>query len=560
MPVDFYSRHRELLERALAAIDAREFWTPYPESPSKSVYGENAAADGEAAFNAARDSRFELDQPDIVDWVGDEVSPYGFALGVRYPRSEPASLLAAAKQALPAWRDTGPQVRAGIAMEILARLNARSFEIANAVMHTSGQSFVMAFQAGGPHAQERGLEAVAYAYSELTRQPERVRWEKPARKGPALRLDKRFIAVPRGVGLVIGCNTFPTWNSYPGLFASLVTGNPVIVKPHPRAVLPLAISVRVAREVLAEAGFDPNLVTLAAESEGGRLAASLATHPDVRIVDFTGSTEFGDWLEVNARQAVVYTEKAGLNAIVVDSTDDYAGMLRNLAFTLSLYSGQMCTTSQNIFVSAAGIGTESERRSAQEFAGDLAEAVGKLLADPDRAVGTLGAIANPGVGARIDAAQQLDGVVLGSRPVRYPEYPDATIRTPVIVALDAGADGEVYRKEWFGPISFVITTESTEQSIKELHDTITEHGALTAGVYSTDESVLAAVERAALDAGVHLSENLTNGVFVNQSTAFSDFHGTGANPSATSSLTDPAYVTGRYFMVQSRRHAPADSG
>ena len=51
-------------------------------------------------------------------------------------------------------------------MEILARLNARSFEIANAVMHTSGQAFVMAFQAGGPHAQDRALEAVAYAYAE----------------------------------------------------------------------------------------------------------------------------------------------------------------------------------------------------------------------------------------------------------------------------------------------------------------------------------------------------------------------------------------------------------
>ena len=55
-----------------------------------------------------------------------------------------------------------------------------------------------------------------------------------------------------GVGLVIGCNTFPTWNAYPGIFASLATGNPVVVKPHPQAVLPLAITVEVAREVLAE--------------------------------------------------------------------------------------------------------------------------------------------------------------------------------------------------------------------------------------------------------------------------------------------------------------------
>ena len=81
-------------------------------------------------------------------------------------------------------------------------------------------------------------------------------------------MTKTFHVVPRGVALVIGCNTFPTWNSYPGLFASLVTGNPVIVKPHPRAVLPLAITVRYAREVLAEAGFDPNLVQLAPEAPG----------------------------------------------------------------------------------------------------------------------------------------------------------------------------------------------------------------------------------------------------------------------------------------------------
>ena len=70
-------------------------------------------------------------------------------------------------------------------------------------------------------------------------------------------MEKTFTVVPRGVALVIGCNTFPTWNSWPGLFASLVTGNPVVVKPHPAAVLPLAITVQVCQEVLAEAGFDP---------------------------------------------------------------------------------------------------------------------------------------------------------------------------------------------------------------------------------------------------------------------------------------------------------------
>jgi hypothetical protein len=53
---------------------------------------------------------------------------------------------------------------------------------------------------------------------------------------------------------------------------------------------------------------------------------------------------------------------------------------------------------------------------------------------------------------------------------------------------------------------------------------------------------------------VALSENLTGTVFVNQSAAFSDFHGTGANPAATASFTDTAYVANRFRIVQSRRH------
>jgi hypothetical protein len=77
---------------------------------------------------------------------------------------------------------------------------------------------------------------------------------------------------------------------------------------------------------------------------------------------------------------------------------------------------------------------------------------------------------------------------------------------------------------------------------------------MTASVYSTSPEVLAAMRDAALDAGVALSENLTGGVFVNQSAAFSDFHGTGANPAANASYTDTAYVASRFRIIQSRRH------
>ncbi|MFK3985034.1 phenylacetic acid degradation protein PaaN [Micromonospora sp. NPDC050397] len=553
-PHPLYATHADTLARALTAITERGYWSAYPESPSPRVYGETAAAEGEAAFRAYRGD-FPLDQPGTTDWVATEASPFGQRLdtGLRYPHGDVDALIAAATAALPKWRDAGPQTRAAVCVEILARLHRHIFELANAVQATSGQAFVMAFQAGGAHALDRALEAIAYGYAEMTRHPASAEWEKPAGKGDPLRMRKTFHLVPRGVALVIGCNTFPTWNSYPGLFASLVTGNPVLVKPHPGAVLPLAITVRYAREVLAEAGFDPNLVLLAAEAPGEKIASTLALRPEVRIIDFTGSTEYGDWLENNARQAVVYTEKSGVNTIVVDSTDDFAGMCRNIGFSLTLYSGQMCTTPQNILIPASGIETDQGHKSFDEVTGGIAGAIGKLTGDPARAVEFTGAIVNDGVLGRLEEVAGVGEVVLASRTVEHPAYPDAVVRTPTIVRLGAD-DVRTYGREWFGPISFAIATDSTAHSLEILRETVGARGALTAAVYATDEEVLDAAESAALDAGVHLSCNLTGGVFVNQSAAFSDFHASGANAAANAALTDGAYVANRFRVVQSRRH------
>ncbi len=251
-----FERHRETLERAREAIRTRAYYSAYPESASGKVYGETAAAEGKAAFDArlGRDVRARSagDRRDVAT----ERSPYGIALGVRYPVADVDALLAAAVAAGERGARVPIDERAGVALEALARINRRSFEMAHAVMHTTGQSFVMGFQAGGPHAQDRALEAIAYAYDEMSRVPERVIWEKPAKPEP-LRIEKTYRVVPRGIDLTIGCSTFPTWNAYPGMFASLVTGNAVIVKPHPQAVLPLAITVEILQDVLREGGYDP---------------------------------------------------------------------------------------------------------------------------------------------------------------------------------------------------------------------------------------------------------------------------------------------------------------
>jgi phenylacetic acid degradation protein paaN len=554
-PTDLFETHRETLEKAVAATRSREYFSAFDESPSPRVYGETAAAEGKAAFEALLGSTFPLGTPGAEGTVRGEKSPFGFDLEVSYPRVTPdgvGTLVTAAAAGLAAFRDAGPQVRAGVCLEILHRIHGRIFELANAVQHTSGQAFVMAFQAGGAHALDRALESVAYAYEEMTRIPSTVVWEKPGR-GEPLRMEKTFTAVPRGVALVIGCNTFPTWNSYPGLFASLACGNPVVVKPHPRAVLPLAITVQVAQEVLADAGFDRNLVTLAAEDPADGLAAVLALRPEVRLIDFTGSNAFGDWLEQNAKQAVVFTEKAGVNTVVVDSTDTFRGMCTNLAFSFALYTGQMCTAPQNVYLPAGGIETDEGHKSVAEVADGIGAALDKLLGDDARAVELLGGVVNDGVLARLSDAGSRGKVLVESRAVSHPAFDGAVVRTPTLIGLSA-SDTEVYSSECFGPVGYLIETADTEESVELFRTTVREHGAMTASVYSTSSDVIDSMRSAALDVGVALSENLTGGVFVNQSAAYSDFHGTGANPAANSSYTDAAYVAPRFRMVQSRRH------
>ncbi|MBS0356095.1 MAG: phenylacetic acid degradation protein PaaN [Proteobacteria bacterium] len=550
-----FEKHRSTLDGALAAIATRGYWSAYPEMPSPKLYGETAPEDGRLAFEAHKGQHFELGQPGQTGWHGGETSPYGIDLGTTYPVCTPDALIEAAQTAMTEWQAIGAQGRTGICLEILDRLNKQSFEIAHAVMQTTGQGWMMAFQAGAPHAQDRGLEALAYAWREQSFVPAEAHWEKPQGKNPPLVMKKHFEIVGRGVALVIGCGTFPTWNTYPGLFAALATGNGVIVKPHSNAILPAAITVRTIRAVLAENGLDPDLVSLCVTDKRTTTQA-LATHPAIKSVDFTGSNVFGQWLIDNCRQAQVYAELAGVNNIVIDSTDAYKATLGNLAFTLSLYSGQMCTTSQAIFVPAGGIDTDEGHKSYDEVCADLARAVERFLSKPDVAHAVLGAIQSDDTLERIALADsgELGQVVLASKTLENPDFPAARVRTPVLLACDA-ADERLYMEERFGPISFIVKTADTEAAIALSERVVATHGALTVGVYSTRQEVLDAMTAATWRSKVALSINLSGGVFVNQSAAFSDYHGTGGNPAANAAYADSAFVANRFRVVQRRYHA-----
>ena len=560
MSTEFFTEHRQLLDKALKAIASRGFFAAYPEIPSGKIYGETAKKVGQATFEGYLGSIFSLEQGDVssTSTVGDEVSPYGIEIKTQYPNVDIDSLMANIEAACPPWRNASVETRVGCALEILHRLNQRSFEMAFAVMHTTGQGFMMAFQAGGPHAQDRGLEAVAYAYKAMNECPTQATWRKQVGRDEFVTLDKTFKIIPRGIGLVIGCSTFPTWNTYPGLFASLVTGNAVIVKPHPSAILPLAITVEICQAVLREAGFDPNLVTLVADSKDAPKTKQLVEHPKVNIIDYTGGTGFGNWVEANAGNAVVYTEKAGVNSVIIDSVEQMKPVSGNLAFSLCLYSGQMCTTPQNIFVPKDGIETADGHMSFDEVASAIVKGVDWMLSDQGRANEVLGAIANQATADRVDQAGggEFSGEVLrDGEAIEHAMFPKARTRSIKILQTTA-ADLATFEQEMFGPLVYIVATESTDQSIELASSIAAQHGAISCGLYSTDEQVIDKAVDAMSLAGVPVSCNLVGNIWVNQSAAFSDFHVSGANPAGNATLSDTAFVVGRFNVVQCRTFVP----
>jgi phenylacetic acid degradation protein paaN len=551
-----FEQHRDLLGRAAHACATREYFSPFPETPDR--YPDAAAAfeRGEATFRALLGQRFDLDQPGEIGRLGDEISPYtGQPLGIDYPRADADALYSAAHAAMPAWINAGPDARVGVCLEIVQALFAELPVLLHSVMHTAGQSHAMSYAGSGTNALDRGIEAVVYAHRAMSAVAPAALWER--RFGTAtIRLQKRYRLVPRGVAVCFTCATFPTWNAYPAMLASLATGNAVIVKPHPTGILPMALSVRVARRVLASAGFDPNLVTMVVDSAAEPIGKRLVKHPQTAIVDFTGSARFGAWVEQNAHPALCYTETSGVNTVILESAHDLEPVVRSLATTMHLFSAQMCTSPQNIYVPRGGIDVKGRRVGTDELCVALAAAYRGVTADPRRAASILAAIQSPSTLELIDSMRAAGArhgtVVVDSAPYAHPDYPAARTATPLLLRVTPAAR-ELYCEERFGPVGFVIETDDASTALQAAASDVRQSGGITAFAYSTRDEFLAAAESAYAAAGAQLTCNLTGPMPLNFAASYSDYHVTGLNPAGNATLTDASFVAARFRVAQSRR-------
>lgn len=531
----------------LDQLKSRTFFSYFNENPK--FYDPEQVLLGEKYFDSVKDSKFNEIVYQSSYYCGNEFSPFlNSYINIQYPAKTIENYIIDANFSGLSWVKRPVNERITILQKSLEAVSRRFFDIAFATMHTTGQSFLMSFQASGPHAADRSLETLAVAQQELTRYNTNSEWNKDFGKF-TLSLDKDFIPIGKGIGLVIGCSTFPTWNSVTGIYANLACGNPVIVKPHPKAILPIAIYVAEIRKTFKASGVDENLIQLAVDTIEEPIAKEFIEHDEIKLIDYTGGNVFGDYVE-SRLDKTVFTEKAGVNCCIIDSVEDIDSIYSNLAFSLTLYSGQMCTAPQNIFVPERGVDTPHGIVSFEDFCNGLSIAITNLVNNPRAGAGTAGAIQNPNTLKRIN---EFSGgkVILQSKSIENTEFPMAVTASPMLVALSSD-DKQIFSNECFGPIAFVIKTKDTEESLSLASELARKKGAITCLAYSTNGEVIESIKIIMNSVFVPVSFNFTGAAFVNQHAAFSDFHVTGGNPAGNATFTNADYINRRFIWVGNR--------
>jgi phenylacetic acid degradation protein paaN len=292
-------------------------------------------------------------------------------------------------------------------------------------------------------------------------------------------------------------------------------------------------------------------VQLAADTLANPVTKLLAENIAVKLVDYTGGSAFGEYIE-GLQHKTVFTEKAGVNSIIIDSVKQLPAVMQNIAFSASLYSGQMCTAPQNIFIPATGVKTDDGVVSYDDAVKMLSDSIHGLVTNPKAGAPTLGAIQSDLTFKRLEDSKNFGGkVVLESMPIKNEEFADARVASPTVIELDR-TQNTVFNNECFGPIVFVIKTDSTADSLALAKQLASDKGAITCGAYTTDTATQNLIEDEMNSVFTPVSFNFTGAAFINSHAAFSDMHVTGGNPAGNASLTSAEFIVKRFVWVGNR--------
>ncbi|WP_148573546.1 aldehyde dehydrogenase family protein [Nocardioides caldifontis] len=384
--------------------------------------------------------------------------------------------VAAATQALPAWRKMPTATRAELLWRLGARIEELADEFAQLDALDNGKPVSEALAVDVP------LSAGLYKYY----------------AGWASKLEGRTITPQGGasmhvytrresvgvVGAIIPWN-FPLLMCGYKLGPALATGNTVVLKPAEQT--PLS-ALRLA-EVINEVGFPPGVVNIVT-GYGPTAGAPLAAHPGVDKITFTGETSTGQKIMQAAQGNMkkVTLELGGKSPSVVFADADLDAALEGTFGAVFFNQGQCCIAGARVYV---------EDSIADEFTARLVDRVGQVRLgsglDPET---TMGPLVSEEQQERVNSMIR-SGIDEGATIASDPDTPlpgQGSFVRPTVFT-DVKPDMRIMREEIFGPVAMVARFKTEEEAVILANDT--SYG-LCSGVWTKD---IARAHRMA--AGIH---------------------------------------------------------
>lgn len=381
--------------------------------------------------------------------------------------AEAEAAVLAARAAQGPWAALPVETRAAYIDKVVEGLKARTDELATAIAREVGMPLKMAkmVQVGAPVFNWGNFAKVLRSFV----------WEEKVGNSLVLR-------EPIGV---VGCITpwnFPLNQITLKVAPALAAGCTVVLKPSEIA----PVNAMILTEIIHAAGLPPGVFNLV-NGLGPVVGEVLATHPEVDMVSFTGSTRAGKRVGELASQTVkrVALELGGKSASVVLPDADLEAAVKGTLSACLLNSGQACIAHTRMLV--------PENRL-DEVKALVKTAVAKFTVGPSLEEGSkLGPLVSAAQRDRVLAFIR-QGVAEGGELVAggadLPVPAQGYFVQPTVLVVKP--TDTLAKEEIFGPVLVILTYKDEEEAVALANDTI--YG-LGGGVWSTDEAHAIAVAR-----------------------------------------------------------------
>jgi acyl-CoA reductase-like NAD-dependent aldehyde dehydrogenase len=350
------------------------------------------------------------------------------------------------------------------------------------------------------------------------------------------------IRVPMGVIAAISPWNAPFILGIRSIAIPLAMGNTVVMKPSEDA--PIGCGLFLA-DILREAGLPDGVLNVVTDdlADAGDIVSALVADPRVRLVNFTGSTNVGRIIGVEAAKHLkpAVLELGGKNALVVLKDADVGYAVNAATFGAFMNSGQICMSTDRVIV---------HRAVAEEFIAKYAQRINHLpYGDPSDPAIVVGPVVNARAAQRISALVK-DAVAKGATLLAGTgeiEGEHGALLKPVVLT-DVTTDMDIYYGEIFGPATVVHVVDTTDEAVALANDT--EYG-LTGGVIS--ENTKEALNVAArMETGIiHVNDQ---GIADEPMAPFGGVKNSGYGHFGGSAGVD-AFTHTRWITVQANGHA-----